>query len=693
MRKKRLCLALGVALAPFMLTASAMAAESITLWTTGDALMPGWGLYPNGTKYGGTPVLGKRAAWGTGKLTWVAEFPETGTYQVWVRRYGGYGRVIVTVDEESLTGGKGGGGGARYVWRHKGISRITAGQHHVDVRVRGTMFDAVLFTTDAAYNPAKGPLPEPIAEPRVGAPRAYRDDSKLENLAGSQAFVVADAKPGVVHLNDALPDPGDLIEELRLWGAPNQYVSGSFIVRAVKDTGTLTLSIDGVTGPQKTRIPAANIDLRVVHLRKRVRALYSQGARGIVTALTPDLLLRDDRTGIPPKGEQGGYGGGACVTDIPAHESRQFRVTVRIPEDAPPGHYQGTLTLRTKGNWKRLWLPKQTTLPVAIDVLPIDLRPVEGWYGLYYPAQPVHPERANYVSPDRYVDELRDQVRHGCNGVTLYGGFSTLELAKKAGMTQAPVLMHWPDGRAPEQVRAAQDPGFPDLYYYGVDEPHGDAVERCRKEAERRQKAGLHMFTAINSRPARDATKEFIDRPVYNIYVFDATSGTAAYAKDKGFVPISYWVTSISYPLYYRALTGLYNTAAGYLGTGPWAYADTPGDKIWTKEKHMHAVSYPDENGKPIPSLRWEAYRDGVDDVRYLQALDRVIERAAERLAGPNPPPQLATALAAAHDVRKNHYESIGGRWFAYLNSLRGDTLPATRRALADAIVTLSEAM
>ena len=35
----------------------------VTIWTTGSALMPGWGLYPNGQEYDGTKPLGSYAAW------------------------------------------------------------------------------------------------------------------------------------------------------------------------------------------------------------------------------------------------------------------------------------------------------------------------------------------------------------------------------------------------------------------------------------------------------------------------------------------------------------------------------------------------------------------------------------------------------------------------------------------------------
>ena len=125
-----------------------------------------------------------------------------------------------------------------------------------------------------------------------------------------------------------------------------------------------------------------------------------------------------------------------------------------------------------------------------------------------------------------------------------------------------------------------------------------------------------------------------------------------------------------------------------HAGTAPWAYADTPGPDVYKSDGYMHAVSYPDKSGEPIPSLRWEAFRAGIDDVRYLQALDRAIAAADARPPGPSE--GLSAALAQARQVRKDHFEAIGGRWFHYLNNLQPTTLDTARRAMAEAIVALT---
>jgi hypothetical protein len=661
------------------------------MWTTADTLMPAWGFYPLAQAYGGTKPLGKSAAWTVGgvngKLTWIAKFQKSGTYHVWARMYGGYGATSVLIDEQSIAGGRGGPGGGRYVWRHVGAQKISQGSHHIDILVSRGMFDAVLFTQDADFDPTKDDLPTPEKKPLLRKLRKYRDDSHLKTRAGQQGFVLGSVQVYDEVLYDWMPSKTEVIDRLRLWGAPNQHVNGTLALRALETADELRVTLSELVGPTGQKISADRIDFRVVHVRDRINHLFrsSQGKM-----LVPELLLRDDRTSLPPKRKQGGYGGGECVTRIPAHSSRQFWLTVHVIPDIPSGLYRGEIVFQVEG-------AKQRTLklPVELEVLPIDLHPPLGYYGIYNPSQPVDAKRPHHVTPERYLEELKDQVRHGLNATTLYGGFSTLPLAQEAGMTKPPCLMHWPDGSAQQQIAEAKRRGFADLFYYGVDEPNKqEQIERCRKEAERRLGLGLHMFTAINSRTAQMATRDFIDRPVYNIYVFGGKDNAEVmYARNKGFRPISYWTTATAYPLWYRSLTGLYNTACGYLGSSPWSYQDHADSRLYDAGRTLHRVSYPDEFGQPIPTLAWEAHRAGIDDVRYLEALDRAIAAAETRLKQPRPPAGLKAGLEHARSVRRKHFESIDGRWFAYLCRVRPGDLEQARRHFANAIVGINRAV
>lgn len=658
-------------------------------WTTAERLMPAWRFYPNSSEYGETKPLGKAAAWtpggNEGLLTWVASFPRQAAWQVWVRRYGGYGQVAVEIDGQPVAGGRGRPGGGRYVWDHLGETVVSPGAHHVDLRVTHCMIDAVLFASAADWSPAANELPEPVTDPVLGDLRAYRDDSALRALAPQRGFVIGSPGPDGEVLYDWLPAADQIAERLCLWGAANQYVTGTLAVRALDAVDELRVFLPGLAGPAGAAVAAENIDLRVVHVRSRHTDLFARGAKRLV----PELLLRDDRTELPPRGQQGGFGGGACVAKIPAHQSRQFWLTVRFLPGTAAGTYRGQLRFEVPGSPER-----QASVAVEIELLPIDLRPAEGYHSIYYPSQPNDPKKPNYVPPERYLAELQDQVRHGLNAVTLYGGFANLPLAQQAGMFQAPCLMHWPGGDAPQQVAEARRLGFQDLYYYGVDEPNTpEQIERCRKEAQRRSAAGLHMMTAINGRAAQEATKDWIDRPVYNIYVFGGPDNEAArYALDKGFRPVSYWTTATTWPLWFRSLAGLYNRRCGYLGSAPWAYQDFPDQRLYDADKGIHRVSYPDEFGQPIPTLCWEAHRAGIDDVRYLEALDRAIATGKDRRGQPSAPAGLPQALEQAVAVRQRCFESISGRWFEYLCRLPAGQLDRTRRELAEATLAIESA-
>ena len=373
------------------------ASGHVTFWATADSLMPAWGFYPLSQAYGGTKPLGQWAAWcaagNNGRLTWVAEFPRDGDYHIWVRQYGGDGKVEVMVDEKTVSGGAGGPEGGRYVWRQTGKITVSKGRHHVDLAVSKGMFDAVLFTTSSQLKPANEAIPKPVEKPTLRALRTYRRDAHLAAAAGERGFVVGRATAYELALYDWLPDKSgqDRLDRLSLWGAAGQYINGTFAIRAVKDLGELTVSLGRLTGPNDTTIESTAIDARVVHVRERKNSLFRPSRSRL---LVPELLLRDDRAGLPPKGKQGGYGGGQCTTRIPAHQSRQFWFTLHVPQGSPPGKYRGEVSIVCDESSRQL--------PVELDLLPIALRPAEGYYAIYHRSQSTDPNRPHYVSPERY---------------------------------------------------------------------------------------------------------------------------------------------------------------------------------------------------------------------------------------------------------------------------------------------------
>jgi hypothetical protein len=422
--------------------------------------------------------------------------------------------VAVTVDERPATDARGGRGGAFYVWRHVGTIDVEAGTRHVDLNVtENSIVDAVLLTRDLEFSPADAVLPEPLQRPVVRAPRRYRSDAHLAALAhpGTGLVIAEMADPYEDHHNDLVPSREQVLETFSVWAAPGQIASGSVLLRALADTGETEIRLEEILGPHGTRIGPDQIDVRIAHLRDRPIVLYDVSNQGRV----PDLLLRDDRTGMPPKGYQGGYGGGSAYTDIPAGESRQIWFRVTLPRDTPPGTYRGTLEVRPAKADAAL------RLPVEIEVLPIDLQPVEGFYGSFYRAD-LRPGIPGAISEEQFLADLQEHVRQGLNTVTLYPGMEALDLARQAGMTAPPILMHWPESNAPELVAEAVAMGFPDLYFWGVDEPRTPEQRRnAQQVGTLAENLGVHIAMAINSPSAYTELRQFVSRPILLLRLFD----------------------------------------------------------------------------------------------------------------------------------------------------------------------------
>jgi len=81
--------------------------------------------------------------------------------------------------------------------------------------------------------------------------------------------------------------------------------------------------------------------------------------------------------------------------------------------------------------------------------------------------------------------------------------------------------------------------------------------------------------------------------------------------------------------MYYRRISWV-AWKYGMTGIGFWTY-DTTSDDHWYQiaNGHEYALVYPGET--PVPSKRWEAVRDGIEDFTYLWLLDEIVDDALNR--------------------------------------------------------------
>jgi hypothetical protein len=744
--------------ADLAMTPPGIAADSF--FATADQLMPQWGLYPNAGTYG-TPPLSTQAGFGNGRLTWIVNFARTVQYQVWIRAADG--QTTVKIDDQALPGIAVAGG--TYTWTLLGTySPPTAGPRYIDIDVAfNGIFDAILFTDDASYNPqTQAPLASwHVKTVTATAQRVYRALPFATSQRRDLAWLVTSPRrqydedvddwnpPTTIPSSQGSPTPSYAPFELGLWGAADQYINGAFEVVAGPKGADVSITMSPLVGPNGAGIAVGDIDLRVAKSYQYLTSVYDQPPPKQRLFAKP--LLHDDRgqKGAPITGDQGGFGGNVAFSRMGAFNNRLFWLTVHARKGLPAGTYTGTLQIVDSRN------PcLHSTVAVQLQLLPLDLQPVQGAEGIMYLGQPAfNGGNANGVvtSASQFRAELADLAAHGLNSVSSYGGVSIsdsgvipADAIAAAGLTHTVIDIILPEDGAegtPAQVTAyAQSQGISEVVFWTVDEPQvtcktagcqcpnytlpqlqchyssvpSSTTEPCtwlldltlyylcdRKAIE---PPIVHSTVPIQNTIAFNVLlggvdPQFpalgvVDRPIILLYNFGPTYTAAV--KAAGGIPYSYRLTEgVGAPIYLRAAGGIFNRALGYEGQFPWAYRDPASDIfVGDMSQGLAAMTYPDQHGLPIPTRNWEAHRAGIDDVRYIQALQRAIDTAnGEVLAGKGTA-QLPALLHKAQTWMSQNYSSIpqnfASSFWYYSMATDETTLDASRRQAADLVVQIN---
>jgi hypothetical protein len=664
-------------------------------YTTAARLMPAWGLYPN---YGAfpTPSIDGFAADGRGKLTWVVDFPDKAqtVYHVWVRHLNAGGSTTITIDDQPI-GTRSGPGGGVYVWDKVGTYAATPGQHYVDIIVGPrVLFDALVFSTDSAFNPEPMPRPETLVEnPVTQSQRAYRLLAAAQEHKAPPLWAVGHATRQYDEDVDDWTLSTAGTADLILWGAASQYVSGAFVLAAGAAGADVTVTLNALTSPQHDVIRRPQIDIRVAKSVPLNSQLFDNPA-GHKRNIAKILLKSDDpdpNAAAPFDLEsQGTFGGGVSSSRLPAFNSRLFWMTVHVPPGTRPGVYQGTLTIT---DTRAACLTQR--VPVTLEVLSIDLQSIDGIEGIFYRASPAtdrYPldgevEKFITIPRNQYIFELQDLAAHGLNAVTSYGwnqaapGSWLAPWIGRAGLTKAlldiKLLIETYGGAVAEEATAlVRRHGIAELIDWCIDEPNIDDVhtganqakmiDTCLDERQGKLKTAI-TFTAW-SRTAFERYKDRVERPIMNIYWYNIhDKGDTDYVRSKGHTPLSYFSNPSTYPIYDRLRVGFHNRAKGWDGQFPWAYRDHEAhDGLDLLQQEIRAgggmsiMTYPDQQGRPITTRQWEAYREGLDDVRYLQALTRAIAAGKNHIANGSASDALRAVVKEAENWKTENFDRYG---------------------------------
>jgi len=520
-------------------------------------------------------------------------------------------------------------------------------------------------------------------------------------------------------LPEAKVIPAGPSREMKGFGCRGTTVALSFALAPEKTVEGLTFEVSDIGD-----IPADAVDIRYVATWWRPWNNRSKlGPR-----LMNEMLLHDPEFAVPlAEKKENVYKDAKFGDDTEALQPvtieggtvRQFYVTVEVPEDAAAGVHRGTITAKADGS-------KAAVMSAEVEVLRFDLEPTPLAYSFFYRSYLTDEASAKergihswFKTPAQMEAELVNMAQHGCNTLNLYGGspkatddgwdFSELELclamAKRAGLTRSPFT--WlgsgryfipytkPDrqnvprdmeevvetfNRFIPAVNALCDArGYPRPALFGHDEASGEKLMKLRRGYSAVNEAGGTITVACYP-SFFDEIGDALSLPI--IYGGGQTlKGREAMRKSQA-LGYECWIYNCpatnlpASPSVYRRRYGLAMWRNGEEGAAPWEYAGVPRRRDQSPAYHndfdnpMYAVAYPTWSGKPIDTIIYEAFREGVYDTRYMATLEKALAQAKEAGGAPE--------LVAKVE-----------KWLETFSV--NDDLQKVRRQLADFIVALSQ--
>ncbi|MDD2600414.1 MAG: hypothetical protein PHO37_14525 [Kiritimatiellae bacterium] len=459
---------------------------------------------------------------------------------------------------------------------------------------------------------------------------------------------------------DHLPRQHEISMPARAFASWNEYEPITFTLHALKAFSTIDVRISDLINTSKANnaaIPAEKIETRFVRYMY-VRPNYT----------TPDQYYRAPDVLMPWQPQPLSQG-----------ENLRLWLTLRIPYGQPEGLYHGSARVRAD--------TIELEVPITLRVLPITLQRDQSLiYGQYYH----HPLRNLRNAPDDFSRawwqakaeaEHRDMREHGMNTVVL--GLSgwldkedwrfqfdwlqrDIDLARSVGFDK-PIVCSFPfgalyykymkasTGSHLAQVQMPPDAFFdeltamvrtieaearrrqwPELLYYPVDEP---SVAPLSVAFMTRVLAAIKRVPNVRTYVTADPEHEQFAplRPYLDLWCCQPFSlGRNAVMEDMRERGVEYWC----YPnhiagendhtptLGARMTYGFGFWQSGYRALIPWIYQAVMGDQWNYLDSNLQDFfNRTADDASPVPVALWEAYREGIDDHRYVYTLQSQIAR------------------------------------------------------------------
>jgi len=478
-----------------------------------------------------------------------------------------------------------------------------------------------------------------------------------------------------------IPQEGERIDSLGMQASRNDFEPLTFAVYPLRDLGRVRVKVEDFQGPGGAVIPGNQVEI----FAARTLKIRSGGSS---YRLKPRLL---DRANEP------------CV---PIDYTTRFWLTVHVPENTVPGKYRSIIRIEPEKE-------PAAELPLDLEVLPITLVEVPGIaYSMFMSYEFFELDSKEWTPREReliYRDGLnifRDYRNHGMTTVDVSSPYyfqwnrdgsprlehlKTMIIAAKEVGFREPIFWYFA-----HYVQAAKhqhpgnillyDPkihtrrtkflvetalqldrslGGPPIYFVPIDEPR----------VALRQKIAVELFQAVKEVPqtkvmsSTDIGGKFLD--IENCSQMDKKRlgpGQKKRVSTRQVWEYHNEAIEAANPGFSRYIYGYYTWRQDLDGMNSWGPSTTENSRgnpfeDLDHESYDYMLFYPHPAG-PLPSVNWEAIREGIDDVRYIYQLEKLIKEKGlahpeEALAADN----YLDALRAMCDIDEGTMISDFGDW------------------------------
>jgi len=448
---------------------------------------------------------------------------------------------------------------------------------------------------------------------------------------------------------------------LEVFATPGEYEPVNFVVYATEDLKRLTVEPTDLRCGDSV-IPSDRIDVRLV-LRRLMRDIYT---------FPPERSTIVSRFLLPNQ-----------AVDVPGGTFRECHLIVHVPEDAIPGEYSGTVRLGAADR-------DAIKLPLTFEVLPFKLDPPgDKGYGVYYRFPGIEADwsgieveladiRAHggnmlksnlgvdYETVDNAVSPTYERLRRGLALLRKHGFHGPMPVI--TGCEQAARLLGYDpitdhDNQSSRErflrlIRAGMEglaelsAEFPEFEFLAthMDEIFGrDRMERYIRFTEAvRQVPSLRVYITLHNDPRRDVAElmrrcdPFVDVRCYNGHCMDSWihSGRTFHdlARELERAGDEAWIYhnirgSFFQAEWTRLVNGYYLWLSPLRIHVPWMYYSFKGNPFDATDgprlrggDFAYAVPDPEDSARMIPTRHWEAFREGIDDLRYLTTLQSLAQ-------------------------------------------------------------------